>query len=120
MNKIIVHGRLTRDPERKDYIDDGGQQKHMTVFTIAEGHGAGRSNYHSCVAFGKTAENIVRYFTKGQEIVAYGSAELKIYRDQDIGKNRQAWVILVREFDFCGSKPKASNMKTQANLINRM
>ena len=69
MNKVILMGRLTRDPETRH-----GENITVTRFTIAidrryKQDGGQEADFPSCVAFGKTAEFIEKYFRQGMKIV---------------------------------------------------
>ena len=74
MNKVVICGRLTRDPERK------ATQSGMEVarFSLALDRGKDKdgkergADYPTCVAFGKTAENVNRYVGKGQRLLVEG------------------------------------------------
>lgn len=98
MNKIIIHGRLTRDPEMRD----AGQSR-VCKFTVAENQRFNRdkSNFHDCEAWNKTGEFVEKYFHKGSEIVVSGELQQREYEAKD-GSNRRAWSINVDAVDFCG------------------
>ncbi len=70
MNKVILLGNLTEDPEVKTYRDNS-----FTVFTVAVQDGYGdkkKTFFFDCIANGKTGENIAKYFEKGKPIAAEG------------------------------------------------
>lgn len=98
MNKITVHGHLTRDPE----LRDAGQSK-VCKFTVAENQRFDRekSNFHDCEAWGKTGEFVDQYFHRGSEIVVSGELRQREYEARD-GSKRRAWSINVDQVDFCG------------------
>jgi single-strand DNA-binding protein len=63
----IITGRLTRDPELKDFSTGC-----VCKFGVAEDQGWGdnkKTAFHNCVAWGKTAEHVAKYFTKGKPII---------------------------------------------------
>ena len=107
MNKIILHGRLTRDPETR-------QAGTSTVckFSVAENYGKNRenANFHDCEAWNKGGEFVQKYFKKGQEIVIVGELQQREYTGQD-GTKRRATTIRVEQTEFCG---KASE-RTESN-----
>lgn len=98
MNKIVVHGRLVRDPDLKNangYV--------VCKFTVAENQRFDRekANFHECEAWGKTGEFVDKYFRKGSEIVISGELRQRNYEAKD-GTKRTAWSINVDQVDFCG------------------
>ena len=75
MNKVILKGRLVRDPEIR--YTAGAESKAVAKFTIAvdrprKKDGESQADFIPCTAFGKTAEMIEKYFRKGQEILLEG------------------------------------------------
>ena len=105
MNKIIIHGRLTKDPELKQ-TRNGISYARFSVAVdrkYKDQSGEKQADFFSCVAWRGLAEVIERYFVKGQEIILSGAMESQKYMDDD-GVNRVFWGITVDNFDFCGSK----------------
>lgn len=103
MNVITVHGRLTREPEIKDYESKKGKGK-MATFTVASDRRFGDDpDFFDCALFGdKRADVFGTHFHKGQEIVLMG--ELNSRTVESDGVKRKYWTINVDQFDFCGSK----------------
>lgn len=104
MNKVIMLGRLTKDPE----LRYSPSKVAVTRFTIAvdrryQKQGEERqTDFFNCVSFRSTAEFIERYFVKGQKIALCGSLQSRKYDDD--GKTRIAVDICVDEVDFADSK----------------
>lgn len=101
MNKIIIKGRLVRDPELKA----GGTGTEYCKFTVAVDRRGGKekiADFFDCTAFGKTAAAINQYMTKGREILVEGRMESST-SDKD-GQKRKFWGVTVDTFEFCGSK----------------
>ena len=98
MNKVMVHGRLVRDPETRD-----AGTATVCKFTVAENQRFNRekANFHECEAWGKTGEFVEKYFRKGQEIVLSGELRQEEYYATD-GTKRRVWKINVDCVDFCG------------------
>ena len=113
MNKVIVHGRLTRDPEMRD----AGQSR-VCKFTVAENQRFNRekSNFHDCEAWNKTGEFVEKYFGKGSEIVVSGELQQREYEAKD-GSNRRAWSINVDQVDFCGKASDGQGRKEQPAAV---
>jgi single-strand DNA-binding protein len=112
MNISIITGRLTADAELKS-TQNG---KMVTSFTIANDTGWGdnkKTNFIPCVAWNKQAENICKYFAKGDPILVRGQLQMRNYTTND-GSKRTAYEILVDGFDFIGGK-KDSEQKTEAS-----
>ena len=100
MNKVILKGRLTANPELKTTTTD------ITVcdFSVAVNRRFNKeqTDFINCQAWRQTAEFINKYFTKGQEILVIG--ELHIEKWDKYGETRYATRIVVDEVEFCGSK----------------
>lgn len=109
MNKVILKGRLTANPELKTTTTD------ITVcdFSVAVNrrYNKEQTDFINCQAWRQTAEFINKYFTKGQEILVIG--ELHIEKWDKDGETRYAARVVVDEVDFCGSK--AENKTQQAD-----
>jgi len=107
MNKIIIHGRLTKDPEQKTY----GENKILCSFSIASNESKDHTDFFNCTAFNKTAELILQYFKLGKEILVYGKFKIGSYEKD--GESKKSYKVIVNEFDFCGTKEDNENT-TQA------
>ncbi|EDT71067.1 single-strand binding protein family [Clostridium perfringens D str. JGS1721] len=110
MNKIVLAGRLVKEPELK-FFDDG---KTVARFTIAVNRktkgkdGKREADFFNCVIFGKLAEGITKYSNKGQEIVLIGEVRNRSYEDNNKIK-RYITEVYVSEFDLFGSYKKEEN-----------
>lgn len=106
MNRHMIHGRLARDPE----LTRGAEEKNDRVnFTVAVNRRYGdEADFIDCVAFGKRAGVIEKYFSKGSEIVLEGEGHVNSYEGRD-GIKRRSYSITVENFDFCGSKSDSRN-----------
>ena len=97
----IIYGRLTRDPE---YIPAAGDKSQYVKFTVAVNRSYGdAADFWDCIMFGKRADIIREYFTKGKEIRVVGRHECDPYTGRD-GNKRYPWTLKVDDFGFCGSK----------------
>ena len=106
MNKIIVFGRLTKDPEM---VNTGGSM--LLRFSVAEDkkfkrEGHPQTNYFNCVAFGKNAESIQKYFSKGRCILITGRIDMDSYEKN--GQKVNTFSVMVEEWSFGGDRPAAS------------
>ena len=95
LNKIILMGRLTRDPE----LRKTGNGTAVTSFTLAVDRdykpqdGARETDFIDVVAWRSTAEFVSKYFTKGRMAVVEGRLQIRDWTDRDGGKRRSAEVI---------------------------
>lgn len=108
MNKVLLKGRLTANPEMKKTTSDIS----VCNFTIAVNRRFDRekTDFVNCEAWRQTAEFITKYFTKGKEIVVCGELHLDKY-DKD-GETRYSTKVSVDEVEFCGSKSDSVETKT--------
>ncbi len=114
MNKVILIGRLTKDPEIR-YTS--GTQTAVARFSLAisrgkkaNGEDAG-SDFPSVVAFGKTAELIEKYVSKGQQVAIEGRIQTGSY-ERD-GVKHYTTDVVAERLEFLGKKDGAgSNPKT--------
>ena len=109
MNKVILMGRLTRDPEVR-YSSQGDQNLAIARYTLAVDRRFRRSNdneqsadFISCVAFGRSAEFAEKYFHKGIRIVITGRIQTGSYTNKD-GVRVYTTDIIVEEQEFAESK----------------
>lgn len=105
MNKVELLGRLTRDPETR--YTQGDNSTAIIRFTVAvdrrfKKDGEQNADFISCVSFGKTAENIERFFNKGRRIAVVGRIQTGSYSDKE-GKTVYTTDVVVEEFDFVDS-----------------
>lgn len=106
MNKVVLIGRLTKDPELKT---GGSNNTSYSRFTIAvnrkykNSDGKYDADFIGCIAFGKTAETISKFFNKGRLIAVSGHIQTGNYKDKD-GKTVYTTDIMIDDFDFVESK----------------
>lgn len=103
INKVILMGRLTRDPEMR-HTNSGTP---VTTFSIAIDNGYGdnkRTDFVNCLAWNKTAEFVTKYFAKGKMIViADGRISTRSWETQD-GKRAYATEVVANEVNFGETK----------------
>ena len=105
INKAILMGRLTRDPE----LRHTGSGTPVCSFSIAidNGYGENRStDFINCVAWNKTAEFVEKYFAKGRMIIVVGRISTRSWEGQD-GKKNYTTEVVVNEVSFGESKKSA-------------
>ena len=116
MNKVILLGRLTKDPETRQTQSTNTQ---VTSFTRAVNRrfvkqGEERqADFINCVAWNKTAEFVSKYFRKGQQVGVIGRIQTRNY-DDDKGIKHYVTEVIVEETYFAGDKKE----ETQSNTAN--
>lgn len=99
MNKVMIIGRLTADPECQK-TGRGKDAKTYVHFNVAcENRFKEEVDFIPCVAWNNTAEFIEHYFEKGKPICITGSIETGNYKDKD-GNNRTGWNVHIDTVDF--------------------
>ena len=111
MNKTILMGRLTRDPEVR--YSAGENAMAIARFTLAVNRrfrrdGEQNADFISCVAFGKTAEFIEKYITQGRQICISGRIQTGSYTNKD-GQKVYTTEVVVENQEFAESKAASEN-----------
>lgn len=106
MNKVILMGRLTRDPEIR-YPQDP-EAAAVGRFSLAvdrrfKKDGGPDADFFNCVCFGRQAEFVEKYLKKGIKMLITGRVENNNYTDRD-GHKVYAVQIMVEEMEFAESK----------------
>ena len=99
MNKVILMGNLTRDPEFKNI-----GTTNVCNFGIAinrKTKNGENTTFVEVSSFGKTADNIAKYFQKGKPILIEGRLQLDQWNDN--GVQRSKLKVVAERFNFCGS-----------------
>ena len=102
LNKAILMGRLTKDPELR-HTNSG---KAVATFTVAIDNGYGenkKTDFINCIAWEKTAEFIKNWFTKGRMIALVGRISTRTYESED-GRKNYVTEVVVNEVTFGDSK----------------
>lgn len=107
MNKVILIGRLTKDPSLNFQSNSGLAICRFTV-AITRQFKKDETDFINCVAFGKTGETIAQYITKGRQIAVTGSIRTGSYDGQD-GVKRYTTDVIVESFEFIGSSNNNSS-----------
>lgn len=102
MNKVILIGRLTKDPELRFTATKGTA---VARFTLAVNrkykgeNGEYEAGFIQCIAYGKPGETIAQYITKGRQLAIVGNIRTGSYTDKD-GTKRYTTGVVVEGFDF--------------------
>ena len=101
MNKAIIMGNLTRDPELRS--TNSGTP--VASFTLAverrfkDANGERQADFINCTAWRQTAEFVSKYFVKGSRMIVVGSIQTRSYEDKD-GNKRTATEVVADEIYF--------------------
>ena len=112
MNKVILMGRLTRDPDVR--YSQGDSPMAIARYTLAVDRRFRRDNdqqtadFISCVAFGRNGEFAEKYLHQGTKIVAEGRIQTGSYTNKD-GNKVYITEVVVENQEFAESKASASN-----------
>lgn len=114
MNKVLLKGRLTKDPEVR-YTNEGSTIARINIATDRWNSKEKKNDadYHRCTAFGKTAETIEKFFHKGSEIVIEGSNKSCSYENKD-GVKVYTYDVWIERVEFCGNSKQSSDGYTPA------
>lgn len=112
-NKVIIAGNLTKDPELVA-TKTGTSIANITIAvndtSIVNGEKQTKTSFISCTAFGKTAENISKYFAKGKPIFIEGRLQQEVWESD--GKKNTKTKIVVEKFEFIGNRNSTNNNDT--------
>lgn len=119
--KIILQGRLGRDPELKS-LSTGTQ---VLIFTIAVDTGFGdkkKTSWFNCSVFGKRAESLTNILTKGKEVLIDGKPQMRQYEGKD-GTKKSFFEVLVDDLFFTSgggnkSEPKQEKIESSQDQNN--
>jgi single-strand DNA-binding protein len=104
MNKVVLAGRPTRDPEVR-YSTKDDKQMAIARYTLAvdrKGKDAG-ADFINCVAFGKQGEFAEKYVKQGVKIAVSGRIQTGSYTNKD-GQKVYTTDVIVEEHEFCEKK----------------
>ena len=121
MNKIILVGRLTRDPELRR-MNNGSAVANFAVavnrnFKNREGNYD--ADFFNCVAYRNSAEFISKYFKKGNMILVEGRLQNRSYDAQD-GTKRYVTEVITENVEFVGGRNENSNSAMNNNFDSYM
>ena len=111
MNKVILMGRLTRDPEVR--YSQGATPTAVARFSVAvdrrfKRDGEPDADFFNCTCFGKQGEFVEKYLRKGTKVVLSGRIQNDNYTNKD-GQQVYSVRIMVDEIEFAESKNAAGN-----------
>lgn len=122
MNKAILIGRLTRDPEVR--YSQGENSTAVARFTLAvdrrfrKAGEQGETDFISCVAFGKQAEFVEKYFRQGMKMVLSGRIQTGSYTNKD-GQKVYTTDVIAEDIEFAESKGSSGDAGFPSNGVRR-
>ena len=122
MNKVILLGRLTRDPEVR--YSQSAEPMAIARYTIAvnrrfKREGEPDADFINCVAFGKSAEFAERYFKKGMRVSVVGNIRVSSWDDQS-GQKRWSTDVVIEEQHFADGKGSSGESPSSRPLDTYM
>ena len=123
MNKVILMGRLTRDPEVRYSNSQNGEQLAIARYTLAidrrnvrknAGDNQQSADFIPCVAFGRTGEFAEKYFRQGTKVAITGRIQTGSYTNKD-GQKVYTTEVVVEEQEFAESKGAGGNTAPTSN-----
>lgn len=112
MNKIIIKGRLAKDPELRT-TNSGKTVCHFDV-AVGRNFDYETADFFECTAWNNKAEFVYRYFNKGKEILIEGEMQSDKFTDKN-GNKRTSWKVIVDRVEFCGNKKEDDNISNSAS-----
>ena len=121
MNKVILMGRLTRDPEVR--YTQGDNAMAIARYSLAvdrrfKRDGEPDADFINCVAFGKAGEFAEKYLKKGTKIAVVGRIQTGSYTNKD-GQKVYTTDVVVEEQEFAESKNSGSSDNNQSAPVNK-
>ncbi len=108
VNKVLLMGNLTRDIELKHTPSD---QAVATIglainrrFRTRDGENREETTFVDCEAWGRTAEVMSQYLSKGRPVFVEGRLKLDQWEDRETGKKRSKLKVVIESFEFVDSK----------------
>jgi single-strand DNA-binding protein len=113
LNKAILIGRLTRDPEVR-YTEGGTSIARLTLAVDRrfKQEGGQNADFISCIAFGKTAEFIEKYFNQGSKLVADGRIQTGSYTNKD-GVKVYTTDVVIENVEFGESRSSSGEFRPE-------
>ncbi|HJP90073.1 MAG TPA: single-stranded DNA-binding protein [Candidatus Limnocylindrales bacterium] len=117
MNKVLLTGRLTRDPEMRALASG----KHVTQFSVATteyaGNGKERPEFHNVVTWDRLAEVCGRYLGKGQQVSIEGRIQTRTWDDEKGLRHWKTEIVATTVEMLSGRKKKDYAAASSADAI---
>jgi len=117
VNKVLLAGRLTRDPEMRALASG----KHVTQFSVATteyaGNGKERGEFHNIVTWDRLAEVCGRYLGKGQQVAVEGRLQTRTWDDEKGLRHWKTEIVATTVEMLSGRKKKDYAAESSADLL---
>src|SRR6478735_3045419 len=117
VNKVLLAGRLTRDPEMRALASG----KHVTQFTVATteyaGNGKERGEFHNVVTWDRLAEVCGRYLGKGQQVAIEGRLQTRTWDDDKGARHWKTEIVASSVEMLSGRRKKDYAAETAATAL---
>jgi len=119
VNKVILVGRLGKDPETR-YMTSGEAVTNVTLATSENwkdksGEKQEKTEWHNLVFYRRLAEVAGEYLKKGSQIYVEGKIQTRKWQDKETGKDRYTTEIIVNEMQMLGSKAGGGSFEVMEN-----
>ena len=111
MNKVILMGRLTRDPEVRWYTQNNMPVANFSIAVnrrFAKENDEVKADFFNVIAWNKTGEFVGKYFKKGQQVIVSGRLQNRNWTDQQ-GVKHYATDVIAEEVEFADSKKNSDS-----------
>ena len=111
MNKVVLIGRLTRDPELRYTSNTNTAVCNFSIAVdrpVNPSTGNREADFIPVVVWNKQAENVKNYLTKGSQVAVEGRIQTRSYDDQN-GQKRYVTEVVADNVEFLGSKASSNN-----------
>jgi len=112
VNKVILIGNLGRDPEIRT-ANNGARVGTLSLATThrvkdGDGNWNNATEWHRVTVFGKTADNVERYCTKGKQLYIEGRLQTRKWQDKD-GNDRWSTEVVAQDVRFLGGRESSGD-----------
>ena len=118
MNKVVLTGRLTRDPEMRGLASG----KNVTTFTVASneflGGGKEKAEYHAVVTWDRLAEIAGRYLGKGQQVAIEGRLQTRSWDDERGARHWKTEIVASHVEMLSGRRKKDYEAQQAADSLS--
>tara|TARA_S200002703_G_scaffold152682_1_gene153348 strand:- start:1727 stop:2140 length:414 start_codon:yes stop_codon:yes gene_type:complete len=102
MNLVVLLGKLGKDPELK-YTSNSKAFLNLSIATQKYVKGEKKTQWHTVIFWGKNAENVAQYTTKGSDLLINGELSTRVWEDKD-GNKRYKTEVVGTSFSFIGNR----------------
>lgn len=114
MNQVILTGRLTKDPELRTTQSD----KQVASFTLAVDKFGEGADFINCIVWGKQAENLCKYQSKGSQIALSGRIQTRNYEDAK-GNKQYVTEVITDSIEYLGTKKETATEYDAVQNVRR-